>query len=145
MDSLYISRPLLNAQVFHDLAVSMKFDYVLAAEEMHTTIAYSTDQVDWDAEVFKPLSEPIKVTGGIRRLLRLDGGAIVLAYESRELSDRWAQLVLGGASWDHPNFTPHVTLAYDDRSSLAGRIVPSHPLEFGGEIRKSLDLDYVYD
>lgn len=144
MDSLYISRPVLNAQVFHDLAVSMKFEYVLPPEEMHTTVAYSTEPVDWDKDVFQPLTGTMKVTGGIRRLIRLDGGAVVLAYESRELADRWGQLILAGASWDHPNFTPHVTLAYDTRSSLAGRVVPSHPIELGGEERSSLYTGLEY-
>lgn len=86
--------------------------------DMHVTLAYSQDAVDWNAPVFEPIRQGMTIQSGTvesRKVEKFEGGAVVLNVPSDILSKRWAQLIMAGASWDHPEYKPHITLAYDDR------------------------------
>jgi hypothetical protein len=143
--SIYINRPLLNASQLTAYAEAVGLRYPLLAVEMHTTLAYSRDPVDWTHGAFIPDPTTILVEGGKRSIQRFNDGAVVLEFESRLLTQRWSQFIMAGASWDFPDFRAHVTLAYDTETDVAGLVPPSLTLKFGPERREPLDPNWDED
>ena len=111
--------------------------------EMHVTLAYSRSPVDWDAPAFQMDPRPLIVSGGTRALRKFDGGAIVLELESRALTQRWSQFIMAGASWDYPDYRPHITLAYDAGFSVEGVYPYTAEIALDWELRQWLDTGYV--
>lgn len=138
---LYVFRPLLNGEELIKWAKSNGFKTTIKPEEMHVTIAYSREKVEW--EQFTPQNKNITINGGKRSLKRFDGGATVLLFESNILKDRWNEFKKGGASWDYPDYHSHVTLSYKADNLDVNSIEPYQgTLKFGPEEFKDLDLDY---
>ena len=142
MDTLYINRPLLGDGV--DILIGYAYAVGLkdVVDDLHVTVAFSTTEVDWRKDAFTPKMDQVLVKGDNRRLTRF-GSAVVLEITSKELSKRWAQLVLAGASWDYKEYRPHVTLAYDPDTDFSDFPVPSIPLLFGAEEREPVDVGYI--
>jgi 2'-5' RNA ligase len=112
--TLYISRPLLNSKEFIDWAKSQGFEKTLEPKELHVTIAFSKKPVDWSD--IKELKNQIKISNGKRSVEKLgDEGAVVLRFECAELKTRWKEILDHGASWDFPDYNPHVTITYDGK------------------------------
>lgn len=71
---------------------------------------------------------------GKRAVERFDGGAVVLRLDSPELQRRWRELRDAGASWDYPDYRPHVTITYDGDGVDLDAVEPyAGPLIFGPE------------
>jgi uncharacterized protein len=140
--TIYVSRPLLNASKLAAYAQAVGLKNVLMPVEMHVTLAYSSDKVDWLNPVFIPDRTTILVEGGPRNIRRFDGGAVVMTFESSLLSRRWAAFIMAGASWDYADYIPHVTLAYDEDTRIDGLTPSSLVMRFGPEVRKPLDPDW---
>lgn len=111
--SLYVSRPLLNPEPLLEWAREQGFTDLEDASELHVTLIYSRQAVDWldmgqawEAEVIVP-------EGGPRVLERFNEGAVVLAFASSDLEWRHRSLVERGASFDFDQYQPHVTLTYN--------------------------------
>jgi hypothetical protein len=110
MQTLYLSRPLKNGSDLSDWATAQGFAKVVNPEKFHVTIAYSREPIDW--EVILPSGDSYGVPEICRRWMeRLDNGALALCFQSLELVARWQEIRDLGASWDYPDYTPHVTLA----------------------------------
>lgn len=141
---IYISRPLLNAALFQSYAAALGFKDVVP--DMHVTLAYSRVPVPWNWEVFMPQEGDMTVSGPERNLARFDGGAVVLEFSSQRLDHRWSRLVANGASWDHPTFRSHITLAYDvpEHIDVSELPVIRTNIHLGGEQREELDIDYSH-
>jgi putative serine protease XkdF len=109
-DTLYVCRPVLNADAIIAWAKSQGFETTLLPSDMHTTIAYSKAKLDWP----KPRKSYIVTPTGQRSLERLgpEGKAVVLRFDSKLLDKRWRALRQLGASWDHEGYKPHITLSY---------------------------------
>ena len=115
--SLYVSRNLLNGVDFLRWAHGQGFEKTLTAADLHVTILYSRQAVDWMA-----MGEPwnteangnlIVKPGGARIVEPLgDQGAVVLLFGSSELSWRHTSMVHDGASHDYDEYQPHVTITY---------------------------------
>ena len=141
--TLYVSRALLNADEFIAWAKAQGFKTTLAASDLHVTVAYSRQPVDWmevepswDGEK-GDLSVP---PGGARLVEQFDGGAIVLMFTSATLAYRHEAIRRAGASWDHPDYQPHITISYDGDGVDLKAIEPYRgPLHFGPEIFEELD------
>jgi 8-oxo-dGTP pyrophosphatase MutT (NUDIX family) len=134
--TLYVMRPLLDPDKLVAWAQRAGFRDLLPAKEMHVTVAYSRSPVKWP----KPAEKTVKITEGVRYVEKLgDKGAVVLRFDSVELSDRWREFGTLGATWDWDGYRPHVTLTYNAgplMSSLIdqGEVEPfDGPLEFGPE------------
>ena len=69
--------------------------------------------------------------------------ALVLSFASGTLQYRHQEIGEAGASWDHPEYQPHVTLSWDapevDVDTLAAY---SGPLVFGPEIFEPVNEDW---
>lgn len=138
---IYIYRPLLNAAALSRYAEAVGLKNVVLPVDMHTTLAYSSDPVDWNAATFRLDRSTVIASGGERRISRF-GDSVVLEYKSRELSDRWAAFVMSGASWDFPEYRPHVTIAKDPTANVDKIIAPTIDLRFGPERREALDVSW---
>jgi hypothetical protein len=142
--TLYVNRPLTNAADVIAWAKKAGFKTTLPADDMHVTLAFSRDPVDWsklDAE-----KEIATVDAGpSRALVRLgDKGAIVLRFDSPAMTKRWQQFRDVGASWDFPGYKPHLTITYDAGDiDLAGIKPYDGLLEFGSEVFAEVDDDWA--
>ncbi|QJA43086.1 hypothetical protein [Phaeobacter phage MD18] len=143
IEPIYIYRPVTAI----GSAILMDYAYRIGIEnpvlDMHVTLAYSSSPVDWDKPEFQMDPRPLTVSGGSRSLTKFDGGAIVLELESRALSQRWAQFVMAGASWDYTDYRPHVTLGYDDTFPIEGKPVMMGEIPFSAEAREWLNTEFV--
>ncbi|MET3352369.1 UNVERIFIED_ORG: HK97 family phage prohead protease [Xanthobacter viscosus] len=127
--TLYVSRPLLNGAELIDWAKGQGFAKTVPADDLHVTVAYSRDPVDW-ADAGDHFDQVRARAGGPRSVEPLgDKGAVVLRFEHAELAQRWQAFRDIGASWDHDGYRPHVTITYDRAGVDLGNVEP-----FGGEL-----------
>lgn len=141
MKSLYIFRPLLNGSEIRAWMKSAGFGSSLPAPDMHTTVMYSKQPVEWSN--ITPDVMPITVAASPQREIeRFDGGATVLQFQCNQLQKRWQALKNAGCSYDYPTFKPHITLSY--QSDVATSDVSPYvgPLQFGGEMWKEITGSY---
>lgn len=140
MKPLYVHRPLKNGEAFVSWAKSQGFTNITSPGDLHVTIVYSRQPVDW--EKFSKEPHGLTVTGGERSVVQL-GEATVLKFESDHLNHRWKQFIDGGASWDYDGYQSHVTICYGKVDLDISKVLPYHgPLEFGPEVFDELDLDW---
>lgn len=151
LKTLYCSRNLLNGEEFLKWAEDQGFKKCLDPSDMHVTIAFSKKKIDWSeltdsfdhiqSTVNKKHPEKTK-----REVKQFDGGAIVLTFENSDLHRRWEEFKEDfGASWDYPDYHPHITITYDglpEGMKLEDIEPYEGKLEFGPEIMKELDLNW---
>lgn len=132
--TLYVHRPVINATQIIAWAKAQGFVVTIAPEDMHVTIAFSRTQFDWALVAPQPdnlLVPPAQAGLGARGLVRqgqnLD--CVVLRFESPELNGRWQELRNLGASWDWPDYHPHVTVSWQPPAGIEAIASP-----FLGEI-----------
>lgn len=149
---LYIQRKLTNPEPFIAWAKEQGFPKVLSPEELHVTVVYSKEPVDWDAcpdatpEFLKLRGSNDETGEEIRSVEPLgDGGAVVLKFTSNNLQRRWREWREAGASWDYRDYNPHVTITYNAPEGFdASKVVPyDGPLEFGPEIKEPINDSYT--
>jgi hypothetical protein len=139
--TLYVSRKLLNGDEFTRWAKAQGFDTTTPADELHVTIAFSRQPVDWmkigsawDGDSDGKLT--VK-PGGARLVERLgDKGAVVLMFAASELSWRHEDMKRNGASFDFDEYQPHVTITYQAPADLdLAKVEPYRgKLVFGPEV-----------
>lgn len=147
---LYVYRRLLNARELIAWAQEQGFRSTLPAQDMHVTIAYSRTPINWFSVpglYGSPQGDLTVPPGGARMVDRLgDQGAVVLHFTSDDLSWRNQNIREAGASWDFPEYLPHVTLTYAggdiDLSAVAAY---QGPLHFGPEIFEPIVSDWQAD
>lgn len=131
MKTLYVSRPLDNAEELKAWATSVGFENLI--EDMHVTIAYSEDEVDWDN--FKPKEDSYYNFGFFKRTIsQFDGGVTVLEIEAPSLQKRFQEFIDGGCSTSYPDYKPHVSITAEPTTVDIKKIKPfALPLDFGPE------------
>jgi hypothetical protein len=130
--TLYVHRPLTNAEPLIAWAKANGFSTTLPTDDMHATIAYSRAPVDWNSVPVDPV-KGLVVGDGDRALAKF-GKAVVLKFDSDHLQKRHVDLEQAGASWDHPEYQPHVTLSYDADDVDLDAVAPfDGELHFGPE------------
>lgn len=155
--TLYVSRPLLNADELIAWAREQGFRSTLLPEDMHVTVAFSKTPIPWEdvprtAAEERELAVPETDEGDAAyygdargpgwRLVKPLGseGAVVLCFWSDELTERWAEIVKAGASWDYPEYVPHVTITYDGGGPAPEAVKPYlGRLVFGPERVKEIE------
>lgn len=148
--TLYVQRKLLNAAELIAWAKGEGFETTTPAGDMHVTIAFSRVRVDWmkagetwNNDKDGKLTVP---AGGARLVERLgDKGAVVLLFGSSELSWRHETIRReAGASWDFPEYQPHVTITYSGGDVDLDQVEPYRgKLVFGPEIFEEIDEDWT--
>lgn len=142
--TLYVHRKVLNAADLIAWAKSQGFATTLPADDLHVTIAFSRTPVDW-MKAGQAWSDDKRGTltvspGGARLVEKFDGGAVVLLFNASELSWRHEAIKEAGASWDWPDYQPHITLTYAPGDVDVAKVTPYRgAIELGPEIFEELD------
>jgi len=108
--SLYVRRDVLNRAEIVAWAKGQGFTEIVP--DLHVTIAYSTTPVDWFS-VGTSWTEKVEIAaGGPRQMERLgaDGKYIALLITANELVWRNREIREAGASWDWPEYQPHISI-----------------------------------
>lgn len=140
--TLYVRRDVLNAAEIIAWAKEQGFKTTLPATDLHVTVTYSRQPVDWFKMGEAWLSE-VKIAAGGPRQMEQFGQARVLLIASSELSWRHAAMVELGASWDHPEYRPHITISYDPDSPDLATVTPyAGEIVLGPEIFEEVKEDW---
>lgn len=139
--TLYVQRKLLNAAELIRWAKGQGFDTTTPADELHVTIAFSRARVDW-MKVGQDWSSDrdgrLTVNAGGPRIVEPlgDKGAVVLLFQSNDLKWRHDAIKEAGASFDFPEYQPHVTITYKMPEGFdLSKVEPfTGPLVFGPEL-----------
>ncbi len=132
--TLYVSRRLLNTSDVLEWARAQGIPDLQDANELHVTITYSRNPVDWFA-VGAAWDEELTIPrGGPRMVEKFNGGAIVLSFASNMLRWRNEEMREAGASYDFPTYQPHVTIAYNEQFDVDGIEAYQGELRFGPEV-----------
>lgn len=121
--TLYVRRDVLNAADIIAWAKGQGFNTTLAADDMHVTIAFSRAPVDWMA-VGEAWQSELKLSAGGPRLMEQFGEARVLLFKASELEWRHEAMKAAGATWDHPEYQPHITISYDPEAPDLANVEP---------------------
>lgn len=124
-EPIYMYRPVMNAEMLRDWAREQGFTSTLPVDDMHVTVVFS--RTPFSAELSSmagaaksgaPIhGNNVVIRGGNRTVARLgDKGAVVLKIDSRELQEEHGYFRDMGASWDYPEYLPHITLTYKGMS-----------------------------
>ncbi|ARR52011.1 hypothetical protein HY78_00325 [Rhizorhabdus wittichii DC-6] len=145
---LYVNRPLLNGHELIAWAKRQGFAHTLDQSELHVTVTYSRRAVNWfdmGTAWDGPNGQFVVPPGGPRAVDRL-GDSVVLHFASWDLSQRNREMRERGASWDFPEYQPHVSIAlYADGDGIPDldQIEPySGELRFGPERFEALGEDW---
>lgn len=139
--TLYINRPIMNAEDIIAWAKAQGFVATLPAEDMHVTVAFSKKPVDWNMVGLD--KETFVSAGGPRSVEALgDAGAIVLKFADESLRARWGAIRDMGASWDYDSYKPHITISYSGGVDLANVIPYDGPIYLGAEKRAPVNDDW---
>jgi len=114
---LYVCREVLNADEIMTWARREGFGSLLPPGDLHVTICYSTQPIDW-MRIPEPWDEKedgslIIKPGGPRAVGSLGPRAVVLFFNSTVLHWRHETIKQMGASWPYDTYQPHVTLTYE--------------------------------
>jgi hypothetical protein len=141
--TLYVHRPLLNADELIAWAKANGFTNTLAPQDLHVTIAFSKAPLMW--ERFTPDTSILTVTPATTSVKPLgDKGAVVLLFTSEVLSERWKEFRDGGASWDWPEYQPHVSITYHGEDVDLSKVKPyTGKLVFGPEVFGPIDENWA--
>ncbi|MGS1095861.1 anti-CBASS protein Acb1 family protein [Aquamicrobium terrae] len=139
--TLYVRRDVLNAAEIIAHFKAQGFATTLPADDMHVTITFSRQPVDW-MKMGENWSDNDKggliIPAGGPRLMDAfgqNGEAKVLLFSSSVLSWRHEEMKRNGATWDHPEYQPHITISYaDDVPDIAGIEPYRGEIELGPEI-----------
>lgn len=147
--TLYVSRRVLNADEIIRWARAQGLETTIPAEDMHVTVAFSRRPVDWFA-VGRDWSGDedgrLRIPpGGPRAVERLgDGDAVALLFADDHLQWRHERILEIGASWDWPEYRPHITLSYDADGLDVETMEPyAGPIVLGPELFGEVNEDWM--
>ncbi|MFV2949269.1 anti-CBASS protein Acb1 family protein [Pseudomonas japonica] len=141
---LYVQRKVTNGADILAWAKAQGFEATVPADDLHVTIAYSRQALDWmkvGGDWGSRQDGGLTVAPGGARLVEPLGseGAVVLLFNSSELSWRHMQIREAGASWDYEEYQPHVTITYAAGDLDLSKVEPYRgKIEFGPEIFEDL-------
>lgn len=140
--TLYVARYVKNSRELMKWAREQGIPNLVAAEDLHVTIAHSRSRIDW-MDIDAPWDGELLIAAGGPRVVEFMGAdkkAVALLFRSDSLSYRHAIIRDAGASWDWPDYQPHITLSYDAQGFNADDAQPfTGPLRLGPEIFAEID------
>ncbi|WP_442596321.1 anti-CBASS protein Acb1 family protein [Parapusillimonas sp. JC17] len=146
--TLYVSRKVLNAAAIQAHYKAQGIDGLVDTNDMHVTITYSRQPVDWMkmGEAWAADGDgSLTISAGGARLMEVFGpnrDTAVLAFVSSNLSWRHEDMVRNGASWDWPEYQPHISISY----AFTGDISAVEPwrgeIRLGPEIFEEINEDW---
>lgn len=142
--TLYVSRRVLNAAEILRHYRAQGLDKLVAAEDMHVTITYSRQPVDW-MKMGEPWSGELRVVAGGARVMELfgpDRGTAALCFVSNELTWRHDDMVRNGASWDWHDYQPHISISYEFDGDIEAVEPWRGEIVLGPEIFEEIDENW---
>ena len=136
---MYVRRNVLNAKDIIRWAKAQGFEATLPESDLHVTIAFSRQPVDW-FKVGTSWSPKVEVSAGGPRAMEEFGEAKVPLFASSDLTWRHDEIREAGASWDHPEYQPHITISYGDAPD--GVEPYQGPIILGPEIFEEVKEDW---
>lgn len=149
--TLYVQRKLLNAADVIAWAKAQGLETTVPAEAMHVTIAFSRQAIDWMKVYAEDWNQDedgglVIAPGGVRLVERLGPmkDTVVLMFGSSRLAWRHEQIRNAGASWDWPEYQPHITISYNAPDGFdVAKVEPYRgELRFGPEIFEEVNEDW---
>lgn len=141
--TLYVRRDVLNGAEIIRWAKAQGFKTTLPASDLHVTIAFSRADVDW-MDVGESWQSKVEVAPGGARIMEQFGKARVVLFNSDELKWRHERIKEAGASWDHPEYQPHITISYDPEAPDISDIEPYQgPIILGPEVFQEVKEDWA--
>jgi len=140
--TLYVRRNVVNADEIIAWAKDQGLLTTLAPESLHVTIAFSRKAVDW-MKTGQPWQEEIVIPAGGARLIEKFGEATVLLFNSSELSWRHEEIKRAGATWDHPEYQPHITVTYSNPFEIKSLEAYQGQIVLGPEVFEEVDEDWL--
>lgn len=144
--TLYVRRDVLNAKEIIAHFKGQGFATTLPADDLHVTIAFSRQELDWmkvpDSWSWGDGKGKQTVNAGGPRLMDQFGKATVLLFNSSDLAWRHMAIREAGASWDHPEYQPHVTISYEFDGDLDAVEPWRGTIELGPEIFEEVKEDW---
>ncbi|TPK14156.1 phage portal protein [Mesorhizobium sp. B2-5-11] len=139
--TLYVRRDVVNRAEIVRWAKAQGFTDIVP--DLHVTIAYSRTPVDW-FKVGQSWSEKLDIAaGGPRQMDRLgpDGKYIALLITANELVWRNREIREMGASWDWPDYQPHISIQIGGEVDL-NKVEPYQgKIVLGPEIFEEVRID----
>lgn len=105
-------------------------------DDMHVTIVYSKEPVDW-MKMGESWQAKLELPPGGPRVMELFGpesDTLVLSISSSELKYRHERMIEMGASSDYPEYQPHITIMKDFAGDMAAIEPYRGKIVFGAEI-----------
>lgn len=139
--TLYVRRDVVNAKEIIAHFKKQGLKTTLPADDLHVTIAFSRQPVDW-MKMGESWQSEVKLPAGGARLMDKFGEANVLLFVSSELSWRHEDMKRNGATWDHPEYQPHITISYEFDGDLSKVDPWKGEIILGPEIFEEVNEDW---
>ena len=137
--TLYVSRKVVNAAEIIAWAKEQGFTETLEADDLHVTVAYSRTPIDW-MKAGESWTEEVEIAPGGPRMMERFGEARVLLFASSLLSWRHEEIKRAGASWDYPEYQPHITISYAEKAPDLAAVKPyAGKIVLGPEVFGEID------
>lgn len=140
--TLYVNRPVLNADQIITWAKAQGFNATLPAEELHVTIAFSNLPLDWSLVTGRHNELRIAPDSAGRSLEVFNDSAWVLRFTTPALEQDWKRFIDAGASWDWPDYKPHITISFDGPTDLTDIEPYNGPIILGAEVFAEVKEDW---
>lgn len=140
--TLYVHRKVLNGKEIIRWAKSQGLTTTLPESDLHVAIAFSRQPVDW-MECGTSWQPKLEVGAGGPRQMEAFGDATVLLFTNEELIWRHRRICETGATWDHDEYQPHITISYGEDAPDLNDIEPYQgPIILGPEIFQEVKEDW---
>jgi len=117
----------------------------LNGDDLHTTVMYSTKHIP-EYEELGNIEPTWHGHFSHYDIFGDDNNVLVMVYTCPDLTSRWETLRSYGATWDYPDFYPHITLSYDASEFDVDSLPPYNgPINITREYGEDLDLDWEND
>lgn len=145
-DGVFVSRPVLNGQAWHDWAVKWGVPKPVPAGEMHVTVVHSVVDVKMipDSTVASVYIGPGYGDAACFAMMGRTNSSLCVCWDDWNLWNRHWNFLSNGAVTKWPTFRPHMCLSYD----AAGYELPDEALadapiyiHLGGEVFADLKKD----
>lgn len=145
-DGVYVSRPVLNGQDWHDWAKKWGVPEPLAPDDFHVTVVYSLTDVKMmpDPTVFSVYTGPGYSDAACFCLMGPENNVLTVAFAHWGLWDRNWAFIQNGAVSRWPTYRPHMTITKDVKAfELSDDALADAPIyiHLGGEVFANLKGD----
>lgn len=139
VQGIYIERKLYPKDSKHLLEWASTFNIrgLYTKDQLHLTVAYSRENISHTLDTESLTVEPIGLT--------TFGNSLVLLVYNNQLFERFFDIILEGATYDFPDYVPHITIAElpedFDASNLVGKNF-DYDIDLTEEVLSDLDLNW---